>query len=394
MRITRRAISGAALRFWKLGHGDLAPIETDMVAPVVQLLHTGSYHPSALVHPTLPVYLHTAVAIVHFLWGAALGAWHSTAAFGAAQILGWGRALSAALGTAVVVLVYQVGMRWGARHALLAAGLMAVTPMHVAASREIGDGAPLTFFAALALLLSVQACERGTRRMFVAAGAAAGLAAATHYAGAIAIVMPLVAAWMTHSDDSSRLWRAAAVLAAAIAAFVAATPLSVRDLPAFLNGFAAVAAPAAGVAGVENADLLGQLLSALEWPGVILAFAGLSLAVVRAITGPGHTRWTVLASFPLVYFTLVAWHGASSDEIVLPMVPAVTLLAAIAVISGVSQLRRFDIPRAARTALIAALTVTAVLPPAVFSIELVRQQSRDVRAAASGVIGRATSTRK
>jgi hypothetical protein len=83
----------------------------------------------------------------------------------------------------------------------------------------------------------------------------------------------------------------------------------------------------------------------------------------------------VLASFPLVYFTLVAWHGATSDAVVLPMLPAVSLLAAIAVISGVSQLRRFDIPRPARTALIAALTVVAILPPAVFSIALVRQQS-------------------
>jgi len=138
-------------------------------------------------------------------------------------------------------------------------------------------------------------------------------------------------------------------------------------------------------------DLLGELLSAVQWPGVILAFAGLCLAVVRAVTGPGHTRWTVLASFPLVYFTLLAWHGATSEAIVLPMVPAVTLLAAIAVISGVSQLRRFDIPRAARTALIAALTVTTVLPPAVFSIELIFQQSRDVRSGPAP-IGRATGT--
>ena len=38
-----------------------------------------------------------------------------------------------------------------------------------------------------------------------------------------------------------------------------------------------------GVPGVENVDLLGQLLSTLQWPGVILAFAGLCLAVVRAV---------------------------------------------------------------------------------------------------------------
>jgi 4-amino-4-deoxy-L-arabinose transferase-like glycosyltransferase len=252
---------------------------------------------------------------------------------------------------------------------------MAVTPMHVATSRAIGGGAPLTFCTALALLFSLQATERGHRRAVVAAGAAAGLAAACHYAGAIAIVMPLVAVWMTRSDESSRASRAAIALAAAITAFVIATPLSVRDLPAFLNGFAAAAAPAPGTTP-GNANLLEQLLWTMQWPGVILGFSGLSLASVRAVTGPGHTRWTLLASFPLVYFALIAWHGATSDAIVLPMLPASTILAAIAVISGVSQLRRFEIPRAARTALIAALTVAAVLPPAVLSIELVRQASK------------------
>ena len=368
-------MSAALLRYWNLRHGVVSPAETRIVGPVVQLLQTGSYHPDALVQPTLPVYLHAGVAIVHFLWGAIEGAWRSTSAFGAAQLVAWGRASSALLGTASVFVVYHIGMRWGARHALLAAGLMAVTPMHVAASREIGSGAPLTFCTVLALYFSLNATERATRRPLLAAGAASGFAAACHYAGAIAIVLPLVAVWMTRRDESSRASRAVVAVLAALAAFVIATPLSVRDLPAFLNGFAAAAAPQ--TAQAADVNLLDQLLWALHWPGVILAFAGLSLALVRAITGPGHTRWTLLASFPLVYFALVAWHGALSDAIVLPMLPACTVMAAIAVVSGVSQLRRFQIPRAARTALIAALTVAVLLPPAVFSIELVRQAGRN-----------------
>src|SRR5437660_1717783 len=174
-------ISAAVLRGWRVQQGPLAPAESDIVAAVLQLVHTGTYRPAALAAPTLPIYIHAAVAIVHFLWGATLGAWRTVAEFGPDQVLAWGRACSALLGTAAVVLVYQVGMRWGARHALLAAGLMAVTPAHVAASREISAGAPLAFFTALTLLLSVKACDRASRRAFVAAGAAAGLAAASHY---------------------------------------------------------------------------------------------------------------------------------------------------------------------------------------------------------------------
>src|SRR5437763_5667018 len=80
---------GALLRGWNLGRGGLVPVETEIVAAVVQLLHTGAYQPVSLVRPTLPVYLQAAVAIVHFLGGAVTGAWQSIGAYGADQMIGW-----------------------------------------------------------------------------------------------------------------------------------------------------------------------------------------------------------------------------------------------------------------------------------------------------------------
>jgi 4-amino-4-deoxy-L-arabinose transferase-like glycosyltransferase len=283
-----------------------------------------------------------------------------------------------------VIIVYRIGVRWGARHGLLAAGLMAVTPAHVAASREISDGAPLTLLTALTLLLSIEAVERGKglshpiapgnarwgSRGFVAAGIASGLGAATHYGAALLLLMPLTAVWMSPDHERPRTWRGAFVVFAAIGAFVVANPLSVRDLPAFLDGFAQAASPL-GKDILSAREIAARLGAAIEWPGVILAIAGVILGIVRAIAGPGHTRWTLLVSFPVVFFTIVAWHGAASDVILLPIMPAAALLAGIAVVSGVSLLRRFDIPRTARTALIAALTVFVLLPPAVVSIEIV-----------------------
>ncbi len=60
----------------------------------------------------------------------------------------------------------------------------------------------------------------------------------------------------------------------------------------------------------------------------------------------------------------------------LPIVPPLCILAATAVVSGVSLLRRYEIPRAPRTALIAALTIAALLPPALVSIGWVRDAAR------------------
>lgn len=369
-------VSGALLRFWNLRSGPVAPLESQAVDAVAGLLQTGLYHPQALIRPTLPLYLQAVVGVVHFLSGAIVGAWQSIGAYGPTQILMSGRAASALMGTAAVFLVYQIGMRWGSRHALLGAGLLAVSPTHVEASRRMGGESPLTFFAALTLLLSLNAIERGRPRAFVTAGAAAGLAAASHYAGALLIMLPLVAVWMTVREDSTRSARAFGVLAAALAAFVITTPLSIWELPTFLNGFAIAASPAGTPARV---NLPQQLLWAMQWPGMVLAVAGACFGVVRAVTGPGHTRWTLLASFPLVYFGLVAWHGATSGSVLAPILPSVSVLAAIAVISGVSLLRRFAIPRAARTVLIAALTVAVLLPPTVCSVQLVREAGRQAR---------------
>ena len=372
-------MAAAVLRFWNLRHGPITPIESEIVAPVLQLMQAGSYRPTALSRPTLPVYLQTVVASAHFIWGVLTGVWVSVNQFGPRQAVVWGRACSALLGIGVVFMVYQIGMRWGARHGLLAAGLMAVTPMHVAASREAGDGAPLTFFSALTLLVSLTAIERGGVRRFAIAGGAAGLAAASHYAGAAIVLVPLVAAWMTTVENGSRLWSAVAVLASAALTFVAGTPLSVRDLPSFLNGLAIAAAPTNGGAAAI-VKLLEQLVWTMQWPGVVLAAAGIVFGLVRAVTGPGHSRWTLLVFFPVVYFAAVAWHGATSPSTLLPLLPSIAVVAAIAVVSGVSLLRRFEIPRAARTALIARLTIVAVLPPALFSIELVRQAGHSTAA--------------
>ena len=212
----------------------------------------------------------------------------------------------------------------------------------------------------------------------IRAGVVAGLATACHYAGAVVLAMPLIAVWMSPRDDSSRTSRARTAFLAWLGAFVLAMPYSVLDLPGFLNGFAQSAFPPGGPVR-SRIDIVAQLQWALQWPGLLLALGGTILGLVRAVTGPGHTRWTVLVGFPLVFFGIVLTHGATADAILLPMVPSVSVIAAIAVISGVSLLRRFDIPRAARTALIAALTVIAILPGAVFSIDIVREATHQRR---------------
>jgi hypothetical protein len=80
--------------------------------------------------------------------------------------------------------------------------------------------------------------------------------------------------------------------------------------------------------------------------------------------------------FPLLYYVMLTTQKIVFARYLLPLTPAVCLLTAIGVVSGVSLLRRYEIPRAPRTALIAGLTIAALLPPALMSISADREMGR------------------
>ena len=141
---------------------------------------------------------------------------------------------------------------------------------------------------------------------------------------------------------------ALAVLGTCVGVFLAGAPYTLLDLPGFLNGFAnlsAFYAPRPRVGDPGWLIYLKHLRIVLHWPALILTFAGLILALARSTTGPGHLRWVMLAVFPLVYFSFIARQHQIYGRYLLPVLPFTCILAAGAVISGVTLLRRFDIPR-------------------------------------------------
>jgi hypothetical protein len=103
----------------------------------------------------------------------------------------------------------------------------------------------------------------------------------------------------------------------------------------------------------------------------------MGLGIVRLVRGPGRVRWTLAVVFPLVYYAMLTTQKIVFARYLLPLTPEICVLAAAGVVSGVSLLRRYEIPRAARTALIAALTIAALLPPALISISGDRDMARE-----------------
>ncbi|MEO8074934.1 MAG: phospholipid carrier-dependent glycosyltransferase [Acidobacteriota bacterium] len=388
MRTSRVALAAvllaaAVLRFWALGRGIPYSVQVDepeIVERAFNMMRHGSLNPHGFFdYPGLSLYLQFVVSCVRFLTGAISGKWTSLDQASTASFYLWGRAVVATFGVATVLLVYQIGMRWGGRHALLAAGLFAVLPLHVRYSHYVLTDTPLTFFVTLTFLLSLAAHERNTLGAFAWAGAAAGLAAATKYNGGVALVMPLLACWMTVPARPSRRAAASAAIVACVAAFLVAAPYTILDLPGFLNAFARLAGEYRNIRPHEPIWLLYSKLllrNAFSWPALLLAAGGLGLGLVRIVRGPGRVRWAVAVVFPLVYLWMLSGQGIVYARYLLPVVPSLCILAAAAVVSGVSLLRRYEIARAPRTALIAGLTIAAVLPPAVMSIRWDRDAAR------------------
>ena len=369
-------LAAAVLRFWSLGAGipyAIGDDEPQVMNRSLQMVKSGDFNPRFFDYPGLYLYAQAAVVVVRFVAGATVGEWRSLDEVDSHDFYLWGRALTAALGTATVALVFFIGSRWGTRHALLAAALMAVMPLHVRESHFVLTDVPVTFFVTLAFLLSLRASEHPVPKAWFWAGAAAGLAAATKYTGALALISPLLAVWMTPAARPSRLAGAFAALVGAAVAYLVAAPYTVLDLPGFLNGYAQLMGSYTRAAAEPPAiTYLKHLRNAMWWPGFIAALAGVVFGLVRAVNGPGRVRWVVAVSFPLLFFWVLSKQSLVFGRYLLPLVPFVCVLSAIAIVSGVSLLRRFSIPRWPRTALITALTIAVLLPPSVTAVNLNR----------------------
>jgi 4-amino-4-deoxy-L-arabinose transferase-like glycosyltransferase len=343
------------------------------------MVKSGDFNPHFFDYPGLYLYLQATVIVVRFLAGASAGAWSSLAQVSDYDFYLWGRALTAAFGTATVYLVYLAGTRWGTRQALLAAAVFAVLPIHVRESHFVLTDVPMTFFVALALVLALRALELGSASAFAWAGVAAGLAAGTKYTAWVSILMPVVAAVSVTAPLRARWHLALAALAGFFAAFFLVAPYTLLDLPAFLDGFGRLAAgvPRRAALGTPGWEIyLKHLRNAMGWPGFLLAGAGFVLLVVRLVGGPGRAKCAVVLVFLPVFWFMIVDRTLIFARYLLPAMPFVCLLTAVAVVAAVDRVGRIPVSRAIRTALFVVLIAAALVQPAINSASFDREMGR------------------
>jgi 4-amino-4-deoxy-L-arabinose transferase-like glycosyltransferase len=334
----------AAARLWFLTAGVPHAVgidEPQVVDRALRILRTGDWNPHVFDYPTLVIYLHAAVAIIRFLWGALSGEWASLDGFSIAAVYGAGRFVAAAIGVATVWLTWRLARDLSSRAvALLAAAQLAVWPLHVRESHYILTDVPMTALTMLALWLAARAGRLHTAPAYAWAGVACGLAAAAKYTGG-SVIVAAVATWLLQewtAPDRGR--KAVAMLAGAAIAFLVAAPYTLLDMPAFLDGFAAQFARFAAPSSTAEPPWLTYAkhlsLPSARWT-VPVAVAGMVILMWRHRT---RRLWSPTILFALLFFYLLSTHSHVFGRYALPLIPVLCIMTAMALVEAIRALRR------------------------------------------------------
>lgn len=341
------------------------------------MMRTGDFNPHFFDYGGLTFYLYLAVDCGRFLWGAMGREWAALDQVWEGNFLVSSRVLSVALGTWTVFLVYRSALRWGTAIALIAVVAMASQPQSVREAHYALTDTPLTFFVALTLLLSLRAAEQQRSLPFFYAGLAAGAAAAVKYNGALALMMPVLAAVGLMTAHASAVAIGVALCGAALA-FLCGAPYSVLDLPAFLNGFASLMQHYNRPQSVLEtlityfkhirgwfawAPMLGVEIG---WGGVAICAIGLVALALRIRERASRAATLVLLVFPVTFLWFISKQGSLQyARYALPITPMLVICLG----AGIVAIRQRLLAQSTRPRRIAAAAIYLVLfPPLASSV--------------------------
>lgn len=142
------------------------------------------------------------------------------------------------MGTATVYVTYLIGRAIGnAWGGIVSAIFLAVLPVHIAHSGFVTVDAPVALFVALTALFAISFIQRKKRVHFILGLICAGLAVATKYNSALAILLPVAAlVYLSYKRELARqkfYWLAIPTLPALT--FLCAMPYVILDFPNFIK---------------------------------------------------------------------------------------------------------------------------------------------------------------
>ena len=387
-------VLGAVLRLYPVWFGlpylNARPDESTAIAHALDIMR-GDFNPRFFHWPSLTFYAFAAVfTVVSDVRGALVpGAVPS----GAEQLL-VARSAVALAGAATVAVLYGLGRRiTDAWTGLAAAMFLAVAVLHVRESHFAMTDVLMTLLVTASFTLLVHALDMtgpwassgtGALRWFAAAGLLGGLAASTKYsAAAIVVAMAAVQlAWFVQSPARivrAGAWAPSAIFMAAFACgFLAATPYAVLDYRTFIADLRFDFTHLSAGHTVNLGRGWGYHLTRSLPYGVGLSTCVAAAAGAIQLLRHHRSRVVPVGAFALVFYASIGSGLSVFFRYVLPLVPIICLLAAVAVRHGGGWLAsRTRLSAGAATLALTALVAGAPLVNSVwFDLLLAKTDTR------------------
>jgi 4-amino-4-deoxy-L-arabinose transferase-like glycosyltransferase len=326
-------LTSLGLRVWGSGFGLPAytryhPDERALVDRAAAILWTGDWNLHRFNYPPFYAYVQATSYALYFLRGAAEGGWQQIPPFVLPQYYRVGRLLTALVGALTVLVVYLAGRQLrGRRSGLLGAALLGGCYLHIIHSHYATFDVMVGFLVSLTLLFSELLRTRQERRWYLLAGLCAGLAGATKYNGALAIVMPLVAHVLATAWGPWGWFNGSLVIGAGgfVLGFFGGNPFALGNLPDFLNGLATVLYHY----GTEQPGFEGR--GNWRWYLRVFLTSADGFWVLTGALGLAGLAWRewkkglLLLVFPLSYFLMVSRFVVRFERNMVPLLPFLAL---------------------------------------------------------------------
>ena len=325
------------LRLWHIRHGlpfAYSADEAEHFVPKAVGMFDGGLNPGYYENPSALTYLLYVLFSIRF---SADGHFARSFAADPEPAFVLGRVAVALIGTLVVGLTYWAGARFYERRVgLVAAALMAVAFLPVFYSKHALNDVVALAPIAVALVACLLIYERGAWTDWALAGGAIGVAAATKYTAAAMLLTVAVAAGLRIERDRGELRRV--LIGLAIAGAACAVVFALLNPYALLNAGEARDQITGQSSQADTAKLgqddtygwlyyLGTLTWGFGWLPLAAAIAGGVLALRR--------DWRIallLVAFPVCFYLYMGAQGRFFGRWLLPIYPALCVLAAYAVV--------------------------------------------------------------
>jgi hypothetical protein len=352
----------------------------------IKLITNATLNPGWFGHPgTITIYLLALTDILVYLGGWLAGGWSTPAEFIKAAYADPALLMIPARMTIVIPAVAGIWLTWriagrlvGPSAALIAALILALSPLHIDLSQVIRTDVQMTFF----LLLSIWAAlplQDGVRwKNLIWSSIFAALAGATKWPGLLAITVPLALVMTGGGPVPQRIRRCAAACATAVGALLLVSPFILLDHRKFLADVLVEGRPhhLSQTGGGPLANLgtyvLDVIPAGVTMPVALLAVVGL---VIALRSGP-RLRWPIV--FPLLLLlTLISVQHILWARWAVPLLPFIAILAALAITRIASVAARFTFLQSGQAT--AAIAAIITMPLALAADAGARERSNDTR---------------